>query len=70
MISDKETKGWELDDATGRYRWTYGNAKQHWVEIPGGGIFYSGAALNESRFLIEPDGVARTPDVILVKDIP
>ena len=51
MIADKETKGWELDDATGRYRWTYGNAKQHWVEIPGGGIFYSGTALNEKRFL-------------------
>lgn len=70
MITDKETKGWELDNATGRYRWTYGNAKQHWVEIPGGGIFYSGVAGNTERFLIEPDGTARTHDVILVKDIP
>jgi uncharacterized membrane-anchored protein len=43
MIADKESKGWVLDQSTGRYRWEYGNGFSPWVPFggAGGGIAYS-----------------------------
>jgi hypothetical protein len=66
MIDDRESKGWTLDSATGRYRWTYGNAKQFWKKssAAGGGIYYSEG--NVPTFVqVMADGTIKTHEVLI-----
>ena len=47
-VADKESKGWELDPDTGRYKWVYRNGGSQWINLAGGAIKYGDVTVYET----------------------